>query len=353
MKKKEQVKWVGYLFPHPLSFLIFKLFMKIVVTGSTGHIGNNLVRRLLELGFEVTAIYRNPLKIGSLENLNCKKIQGNILDKPFLNKVFSDHEYVMHLAGIISVNGDPIGNVRNVNVNGTRNVVEASLNNNIKKLIHFSSIHALKFNSTTPIINEHTPLADSTCIAYDYSKALGELEILKGVKKGLDASIINPTAVLGPHDYWGSLQGDMLVKMFKGNMPALVSKGFDWVDVRDVVNAAIDAIEKGKSGEKYLIGGRWATPKEIAEICHQFSGKKPPKVILPIWVAMLGLPFAKLQSYLTNKPPLFTHEMLKILEDSNTNVSIKKAKTELNYKIRPLEETIEDTFEWFKSKAII
>jgi dihydroflavonol-4-reductase len=323
--------------------------MKIAVTGSTGHIGNNLVRALLKLEYSVTAIYRNQQKISPLSNLNCNKIQGNILDKSFLEQAFSNHDYVIHLAGIISVNGDPDGYVMKTNVEGTKNVVEASLKNNITKLIHFSSNHALKFDATTPIVNEQTPLADSSCIAYDYSKALGEKEVLRGVKNGLNATILNPTSVLGPHDYWNSLQGEMLIKLFKGKMPALISKGFDWVDVRDVVSACIAALEYGKSGERYLIGGSYATPKEIAMICSQFSGVRPPKITLPIWVAKMGLPFVRIQSWATQKPPLYTWEMLKILEDSNRNFSFQKAKAELGYTARPLEETIKDTFDWMKS----
>lgn len=327
--------------------------MKVIITGSTGHIGNNLVRELIKNNFQVTAVYRNPLKLRSLDGLPIQKIQGNVLNQTFLSKAFQNQDYVFHLAGVISVNGDPDGNVMKVNVEGTRNVVEACLKNKVKKLIHFSSNHALKYDENTPEINENLPLADATCIAYDYSKALGEKEILKGVEKSLNATIISPSSVLGPNDFWTSLQGDMLIKMFTGKMPALVTKGFDWVDVRDVAKSAISAMEKGKSGERYLIGGRYATPRDIAEICSRLSGKKPPRLTVPIWMAMLGLPFVKIQSFLTGKPPLFTYEALKILKHSNPNFSYEKAKRDLEYRARSLEETIEDTFDWYKSEKMI
>ena len=327
--------------------------MKVIITGSTGHIGNNLIRALIKENFQVTALYRNPLKLSALDGLPVQKIQGNVLDQTFLNKAFQNQDYVFHLAGVISVNGDPDGNVMKVNVEGTRNVVEACLKNKVKKLIHFSSNHALKYDENTPEINENLPLADETCIAYDYSKALGEKEVFKGIKRGLNATILSPSSVLGPFDFWNSLQGDMLIKIFKGRMPALVSKGFDWVDVRDVAKSAISAIEKGKPGERYLIGGRYATPLEIAEICSRFSGIKPPRLVVPIWSAMLGLPFVKLQSFLTRKPPLFTYEALKILKHSNPYFSYEKAKCDLGYRARPLTETLKDTYHWFKSQNLV
>ncbi len=321
--------------------------MKIAVTGSTGHIGNNMVRGLIDNGFETLALYRSPQKSWVLDGLDCEKIQADVLDEVLLQRTVQEVDVVVHLAGVISINGDPDGRVMKVNVEGTRNVVNACLQAGVKKLIHFSSNHALKYDENTPIVNEDTPLADATCIKYDYSKALGEMEVLEGVQKGLDACILNPTSVLGPHDYFDSLQGNFLLDLFNGKMPALVKGGFDWMDVRDAVNAGIAAIEKGITGARYLIGGRWADASELASICEAVSGRNAPSLVLPIWVAMLGLPFVHLESKLTGKPLKYTYEGLKILKHANKNFSFEKARKELGYEARDLEETIRDAYEWY------
>lgn len=325
--------------------------LKLAVTGSTGHVGAALLKALTKEGYEVIAIYRNELKLNLLEGSFSQKRQGDVLDFEFLKDAFLGCDAVIHLAGVISIDGDPDGQVMKVNVEGTRNVVEACMAAGVKKLIHFSSIHSMMYDEYSPIVNEESPLADATCTKYDYSKALGELEVQKGVEKGLEACILNPTGIIGPYDYWGSHSGNMLLDLFNGTMPALVKGGFDWVDVRDVAKAAILALEKGKKGEKYLIGGHWAMAMDLANLAHRVSGRKPPRIVFPIWAAMLGLPFVKLQSKLTKKPPMYTYEALKVLKHASRNMSFEKARNELAYEAKPLEETIRDAFEWYKSEG--
>ncbi|RMG87518.1 MAG: NAD-dependent epimerase/dehydratase family protein [Bacteroidetes bacterium] len=326
-------------------------FTKIAVTGSTGHIGNTIVRALLGAGFEVVALYRTPKNARALDGLSCHHAQGDLLDDGFLHPHFKQVEAVIHAAGVISVNGDPHGEVWRVNVEGTRKVVEACLQNGVQKLIHFSSVHALQYDENTPLIHENLPLANASATAYDYSKSMSERVVLASVGQGLNASILNPTAVLGPYDFRGSLQGDMLRRMWTGALPALINKGFDWVDVRDVANAALLALQKARPGERYLIGGRWATPRELAEISAGFTGQKPPQIVVPIWVARLGLPFMWLYEKMTGRAPLYTGEMLRILAHANPRLSTQKARTALGYRPRQLEVSLRDTYDWMVAQG--
>ncbi|MEO1258967.1 MAG: NAD-dependent epimerase/dehydratase family protein [Bacteroidota bacterium] len=322
--------------------------MKIAIIGATGHIGINMTIALARKGFSIKAICRSPQKMKVINEFNINTVKGNILDPSVLNRELSDIDTVINLAGKISINGDPDGSVMQTNVAGTENIVAACLNNNVKKYIHFSSVHAFKYNRHTPIVNEEIPYADTSSFKYDQSKALGEKEVLKGIKKGLNATIICPTAVIGPHDYFNSRSGEMLINLFTGKMPAIVYGGFDWVDVRDIISAVIYILENGAASSRYLLSGHWASFTQLANICQKITGIRSAKIVLPVGVGILGLPFIQLARLFSKKPPLYTYESLMIIKNANRNYSSALAKKELNYKVRPLEESIEDIYKWWK-----
>ena len=324
--------------------------MKIAITGATGHIGINMVFTLISKGYDLRIIFRNPKKIKILDGLTFEKRQGDILDTSFLNAALEGIDVAIHLAGVISINGDPNGLVMRTNVEGTRSVVSACLKNNIKKLIHFSSVHAFKYNQKTPIVNENTPYANHRSFIYDQSKALGELEIIKSIEQGLNAYILNPTAVIGPHDYFNARSGELFIKLFTGKMPALIKGGFNWVDVRDIINATLYILENDAPSRRYLLTGHFAEFREIAATCEEVSGVKAPQFILPISFALLGLPFIRLVSIFSEKEPLYTNESLAIIKNANRNYSSALAKKELNYTVRSLKESIQDIYDWWKDK---
>lgn len=322
--------------------------MKIALTGATGHIGANLTLALIDRGYRLKAICRRPEKMQVLGDLEIEIAEGDILDQAFLMAAFKGVDVVIHLAGKISIQGDPDGSVHETNVLGTRNVVAACLENKVKKLIHFSSIHAFHYTSTSPFVDESSPYANSRSFPYDQSKALGEKEVFKGIEKGLDATILNPTGVIGPHDYFQSRSGELLRRLFEGKMPALIRGGFDWVDVRDLIAATLFIVEYGASSRRYLLKGHWADFKKLAAICQAVSGTKAPALGLPIGLAMLGLPFIRIAQTFTQAPPLYTYESLMIVKNANKRFSSKRAQQELNYTTRPLEESIEDIYIWYK-----
>ncbi len=326
--------------------------MKIAITGTTGHIGANMVIALAERGHSIRAIYRNPKKIKVLNGYSIEKWQGDILDESFLIRAFAGMDAVIHLAAVISINGDPDGKVMETNVEGTRLVVSACVKNKIKKLIHFSSIHAFKYSNKTPIVNESSPYADGRSFIYDQSKALGERVVLQGIKKGLNAYILNPTGVIGPHDYFNSRTGDLFEKLFYRKMPALVQGGFDWVDVRDLTNVVLYILENDPPNRRYLLSGNFASFNELAAICEEISGAKKPLFILPIWMAMLGLPFLRLLESFSNKQPLYTYESLMIVKNANKNYSPALAKKELGYTVRPLKESVQAIYKWHTTRGI-
>lgn len=327
--------------------------MKVFVTGATGHIGLNIIHALHQKGFEVLANNRNENKLATMQLPEVDWVHGNVLDPEFLDKAFKDVDVVVNLAAQISIDGDPNGDVMRINIQGPANVAKACLKNKVKRLIHFSSIHAYKYTAADPVVNEQSAKADETCFKYDQSKIGGERAVLKAVEQGLEVVILNPTAVLGPFNYWSSFTGQMLKDLYLGRIPALTRSAFDWVDARDLAEATISAITKGRTGENYILSGESVDLKAMAQWVHEFGGKKPPLVTVGYGLAGFGIPFLSFYSKLTGTQPLYTRESLEVLKNYNGNISNAKARKELGFNPRPVKETIKDSIDWYKQHGMI
>jgi dihydroflavonol-4-reductase len=324
--------------------------MKVAVTGASGHIGANLVRVLVGRGDQVRALVHGD-ELG-LDGVAIEKVAADVRDLSSLQKAFAGIEWVFHLAARISIAPGDAALVEAVNVGGTSNVVEACLGAGVKRLVHFSSIHALSPDPREAIVDETRPLAARSWLPYDRSKARAELEVQKGVDRGLDAVIVNPTAVLGPHDYRPSPLGTVLLDLYRRKLPGLVDGGFDWVDVRDVVAGAVAAAERGRTGERYLLSGARRTVLELARTVEEVTGKAPPRFVSPMWLARASAPIATGWARLTGRRPRLTAESLHALRN-HQKVSHDKAARELGYRSRPLKETVASTFDWFKEANVV
>ena len=324
--------------------------MIVAVTGPTGHIGANLVRALLNKGYKVRALVHNNQQ--ALEGLNVEIIKGDVSDLYSLTKAFTGAEIVYHLAANISLSMNNWPEVEAVNVTGTRNVVEACLSSGVHRMVHFSSIHAMIQEPLNQILDERRPLVDSKdCPPYDRSKAAGEMQVREGIEQGLDAVILNPTSVIGPYDYQLSHMGEVFLALAQGKLPALVEGGFDWVDVRDVVNAALIAVEKAPLGAKYMLSGHYATVCELAEITENLLGVPAPRFVCPTWLARTGAPVVTSFNQLTRNRQLFTAVSIHALTHCNTHISHERASLELGYNPRPLRETLKDIYSWFQKSG--
>ena len=318
--------------------------MKIALTGASGHIGANLCRALLEQNHELKILVNQYTD--SLQELDLEHIKGNLLDPVSLRDLADGTEIFIHLAAIISINGNR--QILNTNVEGTRNVLKAVRETGVKRLIHFSSIHALIHDPLDRALDETRPLALNDHIIYNRSKAMAEQAVYESVADGLDAVIINPTSVMGPNDFKPSLVGQAIIQLYKGEIPALIPGGYDWVDVRDVVSGTITAIDKGRTGQSYLLSGHYLSLADLYEMLRKLKddGKNLP--VLPFWLAELGVPFLKIWARMTGNKPLYTRESVEILKTAHTNISSEKALKELDYQSRPFKETLKDTITWFR-----
>jgi dihydroflavonol-4-reductase len=331
--------------------------MAVVVTGAAGLVGGNLVRALLarELlsrgllarGRPVRALVHRDRR--ALEGLDVEIVEGDIRDPASLRRAFDRAETVYHVAAYISLSMREWPLLESVNVIGTRNVVEACLHCGVRRLIHFSSIHALVQEPLDVPVDESRPLVkieSRRYSPYDRSKAAGEKEVQRGIERGLDAVIVNPTGMIGPYDFRPSHFGQVLLALGQGRLPALVAGGFDWVDVRDVVAGAMRAEERAPAGARYLLSGHWASLRELAGLVAEVTGAPVPRLVFPMWMARVGVPFGTHFTRLDGEHPLYTSVSLRALR-SNRRVSHRRATRDLDYRPRPLRETLADTFQWF------
>ncbi|HUT98974.1 MAG TPA: SDR family oxidoreductase [bacterium] len=321
-----------------------------VVTGAAGHVGANLVRALLEKGRRVRCIVRDDTR--ALDGLDVERVRGDVLEPESLRRAFAGADVVHHLAARISILGGERGRVWETNVAGVRRVVEACLACGVRRLVHFSSVHAFDQRPLDePVDEARGPADDRRNPVYDRSKAAGVREVLAGVERGLDAVILHPSGVIGPWDYKPSRIGRFLLGLLRGRVPAAVAGGFDWVDARDVAAGALAAEERGRTGERYILSGHYATVGELVEFWGKISGARMPGWTSPMWLARLGAPFVGMYAKIFGAEPLFTTEALHALRGNRAYVR-DKAERELGYSPRPLEETLTDTYAWFVGAGI-
>jgi dihydroflavonol-4-reductase len=183
---------------------------------------------------------------------------------------------------------------------------------------------------------------------YERTKAMAESWIRQQQNSAFDVICLHPTAIIGPNDFKPSLVGQFVIRLYKRKLPGLVKGGYDWVDVRDVSAAAIQAIHSGKGGESYILSGEWKSVSDFARLFEEVTRRKTVKRIIPLWIARIGLPFIFLYAILRKEHPLYTYKSLKILQQGNRHISSAKARKQLGYKPRKLEVTIRDTVDWFK-----
>ena len=325
--------------------------MRTVVTGAAGHVGANLVRGLIGRGDSVRALIHVDLR--GQAGLDVELVYGDVCDVDSLCKAFEGADVVYHLAGHIAVSCRRQPQIDAINVEGTRNVVRACRECNVRRLVHCSSIHASVSPFDGSAVDENTPLAHGDeHPPYDRSKARGEMIILDAIEGGLDAVILAPTAVVGPHDYRPSYFGRVLLSLARREIPVLVRGGYDWVDVRDVIDASLRAAEDAPAGSEYMVSGHWYSVMDVARTAGDILGCRTPRLAVPLQFARACGPLAESICLITGHTPVFTRYSVEALA-SHRLVSHEKATRELGYRPRPFCQTLRDTFLWFKQQGLL
>jgi dihydroflavonol-4-reductase len=285
----------------------------------------------------------------SLAGLDIEFQSGSVLESDDVARATDGVDVVFHLAAKIDLSPRKDPMMYRINVDGTRKVVDACLSRGLR-LVHTSSHHAVVREPLDEPLTEDKPLALEEKCQYHRSKAIGETIVLDACERGLDAVIVNPGSMIGPHDYEPSMIGAALIDMYFGRVPVLLELLSDYVDVRDVADGMIAAAEKGRRGERYFLTGDVIPIMEMVSLYGELTGAKVPTRALPLWVGWTLLPFALAGSAVTKKPPFITADMLRA-SVSNEVVSHEKARRELGYTIRSLRESLGDAVAWYQERG--
>ena len=326
-----------------------------IITGATGFLGNNIIRKLEKnVDSEIRAFVLNGESIKSLENLKCKIYYGDVTKKETLSSIFENIDdkevFVIHCAAVVYIKAKYNPLVYNVNVNGTKNIVNKVIDSKAK-LIYISSVHAIPEKPNNEVITETIDFdPDNVKGLYAKTKAEAAKYVIDAVKnKNLNACIIHPSGIIGPNDFSNSHLTQLVKKITNGKLFACVKGGYDFVDVRDVADGVISACENGTNGECYILSNRYITIKKLCDLICNVQGREKIKIVLPIGIAKLVAPLFEVYYNFKKQTPIFTKYSLYTLS-SNANFSNEKAKEKLGFKNRNIKETIKDTVEWINKK---
>lgn len=320
--------------------------MRAVITGASGFLGAHLARTLKDRGVEVRAADRS--RGPALDDVDVEFVEIDVLDPASLRAAFEGQDRVFHLAAIISIVGDPTGEVWRVNVHGPRNAATVAFECGVGRFVHCSSVHSFDLERCGPSLDESgLPTTHPDAPAYDRSKRAGEEAVRLVVQKGLDAVVVNPTGIIGPDDRGPSRMGETVLQFMTRKIPVGITGQFDFVDVRDVVEGLIAAGDRGRTGENYLLSGSRLSIRELGMLVERYSGVPVPPLSIPL---RLVTPLAPLvmQIEQRTKKPIFTPDAMHALKYSPV-VSHYRAATDLGYRSRPIHETVRDTVAWFES----
>lgn len=320
---------------------------KILITGGAGFLGQKLARALLDEGHEVRLLVRKARGSGPEPRLSYA--QGDLADEDSLERACEGIDWVFHAAGLISYNPKKAELMRITNVDGTRSMAEAALRQKVKRFVFTSSTAAIGVNEDPrALLNENSPFnARKLGLAYFDTKYDAERELLKVVEKGLDAVIVNPGSLLGPGDTRRFEKGYAGL-VYKYNPRVLFHGGINFVDVEDVVKGHLLAREKGRTGERYILGGENLSFGELIIRIDAIIGRPPPKRYVP--VAAMGLLAGGLRVLNAFGVDIhMTPELVRQVCSWYLYVDSGKAERELGYRPSRIDRAIAGTIEWLKS----
>ena len=327
--------------------------MKVLVTGATGFIGGNLARELWRRGDDVRALVRPGSNRLTIEDTGIVPVEGDILDRRSVDQAVQGCEAVFHVAAAYTFwSRDPAG-VSRTNVEGTLNVLGAARQAGVSRTVYTSTVSTVGLPKEG-LGDEDTPLDPKTLHGhYKRSKLQAEREALAMAAEGMPVVVVNPTAPVGPWDVKPTPTGKMVLDFLRRRVPAYLKTGMNLVDVADVVEGHILALEKGNSGERYILGNRNVSLKEIFDILSRLTGLPAPRIRAPYWL-VLGVGYADrfVEGTLLRREPAIPVEGV-LASKVPAYVSCEKAVRELGQPQRPVEDALKQAADWFAAHGYL
>ncbi len=325
----------------------------VTVTGASGFVGSALSRALLQRGYKVRALMRPSSSRQNLADLDIEMMQGDLLDISSLQAALKGATYLFHCAADYRLWApNPQDIVRN-NLSGTKNIMQAALDQGVDKVVYTSSVATLKPGQGKPV--DETSRHDETTVigAYKRSKVVAERAVEKMIaEQNLPATIVSPSTPIGPRDIKPTPTGRIIVEAATGKIPAFVDTGLNLVHVDDVAHGHLLALDKGKIGERYILGGSDVSLQQMLAVIAAKAGRKAPRVKLPrgpLYPLAYG---AEAVARFTGKEPFLTVDAL-TMSKYHMFFSSAKAARDLGYAARPWEQGIFDAYDWFAATGYL
>lgn len=327
--------------------------MKILVTGADGLLGSNLVRELLSRGHVIRAFVQPGRQQKTLEGLPIEKSAGNLLNPDEVIKAAEGCEAIIHCAASTAVWPIRSEIINKVNIDGTKNIIQAVYKNNIQRLIYVGTANSFGFGSKSQPGVEGNPYKSATYgLDYMDSKYKAMQVVLEEVKTNkLPAVIVNPTFMFGPYDSTPS-SGAMIVALYKGKVPGYTKGGRNYLCAKDAAVAIANALTKGSVGECYILGNENLSYREIFTKISNTIGVKPPSLAIPSLFAKLYGRIGSIVGNVTGKAPAISYPLARISADEHYYNSAK-ARTELGLPQTPVEAGIRESFDWLKENGYL
>jgi len=324
-----------------------------LVTGVAGNLGGSVAAKLLENGERVRGLVLKGDPAAARVPDNVEICVGDVCDKDSIERFFDAPEgtslIVIHCAAIVTVNPDFNQKVYDVNVNGTKNIIDACIAHHAKKLVHVSSIGAIPEQPLGTAITEVDHYDPDLVVGfYGKTKAEATQAVMDAVHDhGLDASVVFPTGICGPDDYAFGPVSSFIIDYCAGKMPGGVEGSFNAVDARDLADAIVSCTVNGRKGEGYILGNERVTMQQMFHLLADLTQTKEITMILPAGIAKVMGKLSDFSERITGKPARMTSFAVYSLIRNNV-FDCSKAERELGFKTRPFAESIEETIEWLK-----
>jgi dihydroflavonol-4-reductase len=324
--------------------------MLAFVTGATGFVGSHVARVLAEQGADLRLLVRSGSDPKNIEGLKADRVVGDLCDPASLEKGMAGCDVVFHVAADYRLWVRDPERMYRANVEGTRAILKAALQNGVRRVVYTSSVATIGFTSNGHAVDENSPVSLENMIGpYKRSKFLAEEVAMEAGHSGMDVVVVNPSTPVGERDIKPTPTGRIILDFLKKKFPAYVDTGLNLVDVAECAHGHVAALEKGKSGERYILGGENLTLKQILDKLAAITGLPSPKVRVPYVVALAtGVVDEILTGRILKREPRATIDAVR-MGRKKMFVSSSKAARELGWKTVPVDDALRRAVEWFRA----